>query len=430
MMNNEQGQIKQTKKYHGPAMHAIILAGVQDTYFRSPVDGLPRCMALVAGRPFLFYVINELRIQGIQHIIFSLGYKHEIIEDYLANEFPALSYECMIAKEPLGTGGATRFACEKAISKNVLVVDSERLFKADIEKLFAFHQEQEAECTIALKPMRDFDHYGAVALDVENTIIAFYEKQYFKQGLVNSAMYILEVAGFLEKKWPSVFSFENDYLKHYLPQGKMKGVIDDSYYLDTSIKANLERAQLELKRTLFNAKAIDKSWTLFLDRDGVINHDKVGSYIFEPAEFKFYDGVPKAMKFLSEKFGRVIIATNQRGVGRGLMSVMDLDNIHAKMRSGIELAGGRVDAIFYATSINNDDFERKPNPGMAIKAKTLYPGIDYNRSVMVGNNISDMQFGRNAGMFTVFLETTQEMQHPHMDIDVTFKSLADFAKAL
>ena len=141
--------------------------------------------------------------------------------------------------------------------------------------------------------------------------------------------------------------------------------------------------------------------------------------------------MPETIKLFNEKFNRVIIATNQRGVGRNLMSLADLDAVHQKMLSAIKDKGGKIDAIFYATSINNDDPIRKPNPGMALKAKDQFPEIDFSRSIMIGNNISDMEFGRNSGMYTIFLKTTTpDIVLPHPDIDLAFNSLTDFAKAL
>ena len=145
---------------------------------------------------------------------------------------------------------------------------------------------------------------------------------------------------------------------------------------------------------MLNLKNVDKNWTLFLDRDGVINHDKIGSYIFNAEEFRFYDGVTDAMKIFHQLFGHIVIVTNQRGVGKGLMSELDLMQIHNKMLQETEAAGGRIDAIYYATSLDNNHPERKPHSGMALKAKADLPEIDFSKSIMVGNNLSDMEFGR------------------------------------
>src|SRR5579871_509170 len=174
---------------------------------------------------------------------------------------------------------------------------------------------------------------------------------------------------------------------------------------------------------------IDKSWTLFLDRDGVINKEKAADYVYNYHEFIFYNGVLDAMKIFSETFGPIIITTNQRGVGKGLMTEHELHEIHKNMVADISASGGRIDKIYFATSIYDDDPLRKPQTGMALLAKNDFPQIDFSKSVMVGNNISDMEFGRNAGMHTVFLKTTNpEQVTPHPSIDLAFNSLYDFAK--
>src|SRR3989337_4166712 len=141
---------------------AIILAGGLGTRLRSVVNDLPKCMAPVAERPFLFYVINYLRSQGIEKFIVSLGYKHEIIEKYLKDYFSTLHYECSIEEEPLGTGGAIQLACQLATEKNVLVGNGDTLFKVNGKDLVSFHAGHETDCTLTLTPMQQFDRYGLV----------------------------------------------------------------------------------------------------------------------------------------------------------------------------------------------------------------------------------------------------------------------------
>lgn len=182
---------------------------------------------------------------------------------------------------------------------------------------------------------------------------------------------------------------------------------------------------------MLDLKSIDKSWTLFLDRDGVINCENPVGYILTSREFVLYDSVPFAIQFLSAVFDLIIVATNQRGVGKGLMSVEDLEEIHLKMIEVVQQAGGRIDKVYYNTSIVDDDPFRKPNPGMALQALRDFPRIDLKKSLMVGNTLSDMEFGRNAGMHTVFLKTTlPDLPLPNPNIDLVFNDLADFAIAL
>jgi D-glycero-D-manno-heptose 1,7-bisphosphate phosphatase len=176
---------------------------------------------------------------------------------------------------------------------------------------------------------------------------------------------------------------------------------------------------------------ITKDWTLFLDRDGVINHEKKEDYIRNWSEFKFYNESLAALPLLAQKFNRIIITTNQKGIGKGLMSEADLNLIHQNMTNQIIKLGGRIDAIYYCTDLDNNSFNRKPQPGMAFQAKEKFPSIDFNRSIMVGNRMSDMEFGRNAGMHTVYLATTHpEAAFPDTKIDFRYDHLFQFAQAL
>ncbi len=182
---------------------------------------------------------------------------------------------------------------------------------------------------------------------------------------------------------------------------------------------------------MLNLKTIDKTWTIFLDRDGVINREKKDDYIYQPAEFEFYAGAMEAMALFSTIFNKVIIVTNQRGVEKGLMTLENLKDVHDHMRNTLGLAGATINKIYYCTSLDNNHPNRKPQPGMALQAKNDFPDIDFSRSVMVGNNLSDMEFGRNAGMYTVFVRTTSpDINLPHPNIDLAFNDLLNFSQAL
>ncbi|MEP6597789.1 MAG: HAD-IIIA family hydrolase [Ginsengibacter sp.] len=181
---------------------------------------------------------------------------------------------------------------------------------------------------------------------------------------------------------------------------------------------------------MINLKNIDASWTLFLDRDGVINDEKHLDYIHTWEEFKFYRGVKEALKVFSEKFGRIFIITNQRGVAKGLTKLENLDLIHKNMLQELRTAGGRIDKIYYCTDMESPN--RKPNPGMGLQAKNDYPEIDFSKSIMIGNTLSDMKFGRNLGIaVNIFLPTTRkDIDIKHGDIDLVFDDLIAVAKAL
>lgn len=170
---------------------------------------------------------------------------------------------------------------------------------------------------------------------------------------------------------------------------------------------------------------------LFLDRDGVINREKKDSYIFNSTEFHFYEGAEEALAKLSHLFDYLIIVTNQRGVGRGLMTVGQLDEIHDYLKKAIEHLGGKIDAIYFAPQIETDHPQRKPNIGMALEAKKDFPDIDFSESIMAGNNLTDMKFGKNIGMKTIFIASTQKrFPLPHPLIDSQFDSLKNWSDSL
>ena len=176
---------------------------------------------------------------------------------------------------------------------------------------------------------------------------------------------------------------------------------------------------------------IDTTWTLFLDRDGVINHQNMDGYILTWDEFVFYDGVLEAMVIFKNQFQHTFIVTNQRGVGKGHMSVNDLNNIHNQMQRSIEIAGGSIKQVYFCPDVDSSSPGRKPNAGMALQAQQEFPAIDFAKSIMVGNSMSDMEFGRNIGAITVFLTTTNlTITDADERIDFSFPSLIDFAEAI
>jgi D-glycero-D-manno-heptose 1,7-bisphosphate phosphatase len=180
----------------------------------------------------------------------------------------------------------------------------------------------------------------------------------------------------------------------------------------------------ELKKSLksFN---VGKDWTLFLDRDGVINRKIEGDYVKNWSQFEFIEGVIEGLRILRQIFGRIIIVTNQRGIGRGFMTEEDLKNIHDNMGRILKENGIIIDGIYYCPH----DYEkeicncRKPKPGLAYKAKADFPEIDFQRSFMVGDSLSDMEFGKALGMTTVFIVRSSDAENPDGLVDFVFNSL-------
>ena len=175
-------------------------------------------------------------------------------------------------------------------------------------------------------------------------------------------------------------------------------------------------------------KNINKDWTLFLDRDGVINERIYGDYILSPEGFNFLPGVLESMAVFATFFGKIFVVTNQQGVGKGLMPKTALEAIHKYMRQEITRVGGRLDGIYYCTDLASEkDHCRKPGTFMARQAKKDFPKVDFQKSIMVGDTESDMEFGRNSGMFNVLVGNENV---PKNMVDLHAKNLADFSQLI
>ena len=172
---------------------------------------------------------------------------------------------------------------------------------------------------------------------------------------------------------------------------------------------------------------IDSSWTLFLDRDGVINHRVMGGYVQSIPEFKFLEGTTDAISIFSSVFSNIFIITNQQGIGKGLMSECNLLEIHSYMCEEIEKKGGKITKCYYAPELKSEpNSSRKPGPKLGLKAKEEFPSIDFNKSIMIGDTDSDIQFGKNLGMKTVRIKTIEPI---NIEADFTCNNLKEFSKA-
>lgn len=171
---------------------------------------------------------------------------------------------------------------------------------------------------------------------------------------------------------------------------------------------------------------VNKNWTLFLDRDGVINHEIKGHYVTNYDDFVFSDKALDAIAACTKIFKRILLVTNQRGIGRGMMTTDDLTDIHQKMLGQIRSHKGNIDRIYYAPEIDDNNINRKPNTGMALQAKSDFPDINFQQSIIVGNSLSDMDFGRRMNMVTVFVKSTIPGMTDNHLVDYYIDSLADF----
>lgn len=386
-------------------MEVIILAGGQGTRLRSVVQDIPKCLAPVAGRPFLGYMLDYLSAYPVDHVVFSVGYLKEQVMSYVQAHSWPFSYDFAVEDTPLGTGGGIRLALEKCHGERVFVFNGDTFFPLPLDAVpFA------GPVTVALKPMKAFSRYGAVTVipsgrsesRVSHTITAFREKAYCEEGLINAGVYAIDRTKLHLEALPARFSFEKDVLEPMAAARELQGWPVESYFIDIGIPEDYDKAQWEIPAWFAVQKAsaqvlASKAEALFLDRDGVLNRLLEGSYVKSWADWQWMPGILEELPKWAAKFKHIVLVTNQRGVGKGLMTDADLARIHARMMQELLEAGGKIDLILTCTAVSDDDPRRKPNPGMFREACALFP-LEPQRCVMVGDSDSDAAFARNCGM--------------------------------
>ena len=225
---------------------AIVLAGGLGTRLRSVVQDIPKPMAPVQGKPFVEFVLQYLKMYGVERIIFSIGYRGEVVQEYFGKSYKSMQIDYAIEEEPLGTGGGIFQAAQMCDDEPFFVVNGDTLFDVNLFLFEDFYEATNADMVIALKEMEDFDRYGVVEMTDEERVIGFKEKTYRKEGLINGGIYYFSKKVFDVAEFPLKFSFEKDFMEKYLNDLKFFGCPLDGYFIDIGIPEDYARAEKEL----------------------------------------------------------------------------------------------------------------------------------------------------------------------------------------
>jgi len=228
-------------------MEVIILAGGLGTRLRSVVSEVPKCMAPVAGKPFLWYLLKYLTRFDVSRVVLSVGYLREVIFkwiDEVKDEFP-FEFDYAIEEEPLGTGGGIRLAMSHIKGPAAAVLNGDTFFDVDLNLLLSSHINKPwAKISVALKPLNDFDRYGTVAIDDNGRVLFFNEKKPCIEGLINGGVYFLDNDDSLYEGLPKHFSFETEVLQKQCGDlGCIYGLIQDTFFIDIGIPEDYKYSQ-------------------------------------------------------------------------------------------------------------------------------------------------------------------------------------------
>ncbi len=403
---------------------AVILAGGFGTRLSHVLGDVPKPMAPVYGKPFLTYLFRRLEQAGVRHIILATGYLHEVVQRYFGEQYRTLRISYSQEDKPLFTGGAILQASRLIKGDNFLVLNGDTLFDIDLEAFCTFHLRHTAHLSLALREVEDTARYGAVQMN-DNQVVAFREKDTtIGNGLINGGIYAIQRDWLQHLNMQEKFSFEKEVLQTMVDQESFYGLAFRNYFIDIGVPEDYYRAQ----REFVDLFPLDKF--LFLDRDGVLNRRIVGDYVRSWQQWEWLPQAKEAVTKLSKHYIRTFIVTNQQGIGKGLFSMADADNIHRHVQTEITALGGHIHHIYVCPDLRESNSpNRKPSIGMALQACEDYTDMQLTDSVMIGDSVSDMQFGWSAGMRCIYLTNNEFVpQNVRNYTDLIYPTLAAVCK--
>jgi len=227
---------------------AVILCGGKGERLQSEVSDAPKVMAIVDGQPFLDFVIDYLKGQGIARVVLCTGYKAEMVEEFYASNERQIEIVFSREEEPLGTGGAVRLAQASIRSDTFFVVNGDSFLPADLKGFLDFHLSKEAAVSIIVAKVQEGGDYGNIMLDENGRIIDFQEKEVQAgKTLVNAGTYCFDRSVFKSMPGQNAFSLEHEFFPS-LAGGNLFGYIVDEEFLDIGTPERYRLAREKLKK--------------------------------------------------------------------------------------------------------------------------------------------------------------------------------------
>jgi D,D-heptose 1,7-bisphosphate phosphatase len=377
----------------------VVLVGGRGTRLGAAARDTPKpLMPVTSDKVFLDYFLDASVRQGFDDIVLLAGHLgDQVHQRYHNRRWGEARINVMIEPEPVGTGGAFRFAYDR-LAPTFLAANGDTLFDINMRAVDQkLHAEPDLLGVLALREVEDTARYGQVRLNAAGIIQAFEEKKQSPvpvPGVINGGIYALRKAA-IDQLPQGPASIETDLFPALVEQGRLGGVESKGYFLDIGLPETLQIARDELPAR--------HRPVLFLDRDGVINIDKDYLYRFE--DFVWVEGIQALIRKANDLGRAVVVVTNQAGVARGFYTEHDVRRLHGQIQDVLYQSGAFIDAFYHCPYheqavteryriANHPD--RKPNPGMLLNAVRDY-GFDVTKSVLIGDNQSDVAAAQAAG---------------------------------
>jgi len=420
-------------------MKVVIMAGGKGTRVSSIASDIPKPMIPICGKPILEHQIECLKKNGLTEIILVIGHLGEHIKEHFGN---GKKFDCNITyyneTEPLGTAGALYKL--KHLSDDFILINGDIIFDIDFSRMINFHREKNAHVTLAVHPNSHPFDSAVIFSDGNNQVTRWLNKEdertYYKNQ-VNAGIHILS-AEFLKRcpQSKEKVDLDRDMLKPSISGGKIYAYSTPEYIKDMGTPERYAQVMSDIENGIVRQKNLSvKQKCVFLDRDGTINI--FNDFITKPENFELIEGAAEAIKKINSLGYLAIVITNQPVIARGEVDFETLDLIHMKMETDLGKHGAYIDDLFYCPHHPDKGFEgerpeykincdcRKPKPGLIFRAAEKY-NIDLLQSYMVGDDMRDINAGKNAGCIPIFLTNNKPVEN--MGNIKTFDNLREFTE--
>lgn len=359
---------------------AVILAGGRGERMRPITDDRPKPMAPILGRPFLEYQIEQLRDQGFERVLILLGYLPEVVQEYFGDgrRWGVHIDYSVTASEQLTSGRVA--AARRLIDPCFLLLYCDNYWPMQMSRLWARFRQAGKPALITVYSNKDAYSKGGVLVDDDQDVRLF-DRRRAAPGLREveiSYAIVTDLALALLPEQDTLF--EEAIYTPLAEQGRLAAYVSDHRYYSIGSLDRLPTTEAFLRRTP----------TVILDRDGVLNRKPPqAQYVRDWSEWEWRPGALEALQLLRQANWRTIIASNQPGIGRGIMSEADLEALHGRMKQEVAAAGGRIDAIYYCPHDWSNGCDcRKPKPGLLYQAQRDFH-LDLTRTPFVGDDERD-----------------------------------------
>jgi len=361
---------------------------------------IPKPVLDVGGKPFLEYLIWNLKRFGIKDIILSVGYLADVIIHKLGDGSKyGVRINYSIEENPAGTAGAIKIA-ESLLDDSFLLVNGDTILDANYLELELCRRKNNALVAMALREVEDVSRHGAVNID-EEIVNVFGEKNLSGPGYINAGIYAVHrsITDFISSQ---PCSFEQEVLPQLVAKGLVSGLACNGFFIDIGVPDDLEKSRVLVPRWRHKP-------AVFFDRDGVLNYDR--GYVHTAQEFKWVPGAIEAVKKVNDAGYLAIVITNQAGIARGYYTEKDFLKFSEWINEELRRHGAHIDATYFCphhptAGIGIYKVEcdcRKPRPGMLLQAIEDW-NIDVSRSVFFGDKISDITAAESAGVKGVLVK--------------------------